>query len=87
MRLLSDGKDYFGVPPLLGMNWPLEEASTAPATGQDAVSLSPSPSSRSPPPFCSRAGVLCGQDDKIIEVLVRTANLDASLTSELLALV
>jgi len=87
MRLLSDGKDYFGVPPLLGMNWPLEEASTASATGQDAVSLSPSPSSRSPPPFCSRAGVLCGQDDKIIEVLVRTANLDASLTSELLALV
>ena len=75
LALLSEGEDVFGSAPLQGMYWP--------APGDRDTHAPPGDTSRRR----MRSGLLVEEDDAVLDLLIRTPSVEASVADELLALV
>lgn len=72
LRVLGKKDDAFGAPPLLGMYWPaVDDADTRGSAGAHAE---------------ARSDALLDEDDAVVDLLTGTANMDAGVAHELLAL-
>lgn len=74
LHLLSEGEDVLSAAPLQGMYWP--------ALGDEARAAAPGGAHPK-----RRAGLLVDEDDAVLDLLIRTPSVEASVADELLALV